>query len=132
MKPIVGIPMAVCLAGVICLGWATLCGCGSAQIQRVDGDFNAISSALEAYRAGTGHYPTTEQGLMALVERPTTPPLPQWWKQGSESMPRDPWNGEYQYQLLPEGGEKRFELKTAGPDGRLATVDDLSNLDPKD
>ena len=55
--------------------------------------------ALKLYRLDNGFYPSTDQGLGALVQRPTTNPVPGNWKQGGylERLPKDPWGSDYQY-----------------------------------
>ena len=119
---------------LLALGFLSLFGCPSsgAKLQRVDADFNAIGSAIEAYRRNTGHYPATEQGLAALVSRPTTGPLADGWSKIAERIPIDPWENTYTYRLLPEDDDRGFELRSAGKDGKHGTKDDLSSLDPKD
>src|SRR4051812_1474710 len=56
-------------------------------------DIGSIVQALKLYRLDNGTYPTTEQGLVALVQRPATNPAPNNWKQGGylERLPKDPW-----------------------------------------
>src|SRR6476660_8941748 len=62
-------------------------------------DLKAIEQALNLYRLDTGTYPTTAQGLEALVHQPTTPPLPRGWKADGylEHLPLDPWGHPYVY-----------------------------------
>ena len=111
----------------------SLIGCpgGGAKLQRVDADFNAIGSSLKTYRLSTGHYPSTEQGLGALVVKPVTDPPLQEWSKIADRVQRDPWDKEYRYQRLPEDDNRGFELLSAGKDGQFGTEDDLSSLDPK-
>ena len=100
------------------------------RLARVDPDFNAIGSSLKTYRLNAGHYPTTEQGLKALVEQPwTDPPLRRWTKI-MDRIPTDPWNKEYSYRLLPDDDPRGFELRSAGKDRKFGTGDDLSSLAP--
>ncbi len=103
--------------------------CGVPPEQRVFGDFMAIDSAIRAYRLNAGGYPTTEQGMEALVTRPTTEPLPARWAKIADTVPKDAWNHPYHYRLLPQDGEPAFEIISAGKDGVLGTTDDLSSLD---
>ena len=62
-------------------------------------DVAAIVQALKLYRLDNGGYPTTDQGLGALVQKPTTNPVPGNWKQGGylERLPKDPWGNDYLY-----------------------------------
>ena len=95
-------------------------------------DVGAIVQALKLYRLDNGFYPTTEQGLGALVNRPATNPAPGNWKQGGylERLPKDPWGSDYQY-LAPgvKGEIDVFSLgadKARGGDGNAA---DIGNWD---
>jgi general secretion pathway protein G len=81
-------------------------------------DLAAIRQALKLYRLDNQRYPTTEQGLNALVTRPTEPPLPPNWKPGGylEKLPRDPWGHPYQY--LNPGVKSDVDVLTYGADGQ--------------
>lgn len=78
-------------------------------------DMKGIEQALNLYRLDTGGYPTTEQGLEALVRKPSTPPVPRQWNPNGylEKLPADPWGNAYVY--VSDGG--RFTLKSYGADG---------------
>jgi general secretion pathway protein G len=99
----------------------------TAHLSRVTSDYNAIGSALKGYRLNGGCYPSTEQGLEALVRRPETEPLPKKWIQVLKKVPLDPWDREFRYRLLPDGMD--FEIYSVGPDGVSGTKDDASSLD---
>jgi general secretion pathway protein G len=88
-----------------------------ARIQKVRADFKSIETALKIYRLDNYVYPTTEQGLVALVERSTLAPEPRNFKQGGylSEMPRDPWGREYLYLSPGEYGE--VDIYTLGADG---------------
>jgi len=62
-------------------------------------DIASLMQALKLYRLDNQRYPTTEQGLQALLAKPTTSPLPLNWKPGGyiERLPKDPWGNPYQY-----------------------------------
>lgn len=81
-------------------------------------DIRAIGSALELYRLDNRTYPTTSQGLAALVERPVAPPEPPGWAEGGylDAVPQDPWGGAYVY-ASPGRDGAGFELVTLGADG---------------
>jgi len=70
-----------------------------ARISAAKQDVATIMQAMKLYRLDNGRYPTTEQGLHALVERPSTEPQPSNWKQGGylERLPKDPWGNDYLY-----------------------------------
>jgi general secretion pathway protein G len=80
-------------------------------------DIGAISQALKLYRLDNGRYPTTEQGLAALVAKPTIAPLPGSWKAGGylERLPKDPWGNAYQY--LSPGLRGEIDIFSFGADG---------------
>ena len=80
-------------------------------------DIGALLQALKLYRLDNLRYPSTEQGLGALVERPTLPPVPPNWKPGGylERLPRDPWGHPYQY--LNPGLRGEIDVFSFGADG---------------
>ena len=80
-------------------------------------DIAALMQALKLYRLDNLRYPSTEQGLGALIERPTLAPLPSNWKPGGylERLPRDPWGHPYQY-LYP-GLRGEVDVFSLGADG---------------
>jgi len=79
-------------------------------------DVAAIVQALKLYRLDNGNYPTTDQGLIALVQKPTTAPIPPNWKQGGylDKLPRDPWGSDYQY--LSPGVRGEIDVFSLGAD----------------
>ncbi|MDH5633661.1 MAG: type II secretion system major pseudopilin GspG [Gammaproteobacteria bacterium] len=82
-------------------------------------DISTIMSALKLYKLDNSTYPSTEQGLMALVQRPSAGRVPNNWKKGGylEKLPKDPWGGEYQY-LSPGVRGTDFDLFSYGADGQ--------------
>ena len=70
-----------------------------ARIVKAKQDILAIQSALDLYKLDNGMYPSTDQGLDALVKRPTSDPIPQNWKSDGylQQLPIDPWGEHYQY-----------------------------------
>ncbi|AVD85258.1 type II secretion system protein GspG [Pseudomonas sp. SWI6] len=82
-------------------------------------DLKSIASALEVYRLDNGTYPTTAQGLEALVKLPTRPPLPRFWDaQGYlASLPADPWGSAYQYEIPGTRSNLDYDLFSWGADG---------------
>ena len=77
-----------------------------------------IESALQLYKVDNGVYPTTEQGLQALVVAPTIPPLPMNWKSGGYlgKVPLDPWKRPYVY-MSPGLHDPDYDLMSYGADG---------------
>jgi general secretion pathway protein G len=86
-----------------------------ARIVKVKQDIASISSALNLYKLDNFRYPTTEQGLEALVKKPTTEPVPLNWKPYLKQLPKDPWGRPYLYVSPGEHGP--FDLYTLGADG---------------
>jgi len=80
----------------------------------------SIETALKLYKLDNGYYPTTEQGLQALVEPPSVGRLPRNWREGGYlekgKVPKDPWENEYVY-LCP-GLHYDFDLTSYGADGQ--------------
>jgi general secretion pathway protein G len=101
-----------------------------AYIAKAKSDIHAISSALKFYKLDNFNYPSTGQGLDALVSEPTGEPEPKNYKQGGyiERLPMDPWGNPYQYQ---SPGEKSvFDVWSYGPngvEGGKETDDDIGN-----
>lgn len=123
--------VAFCLAPFVAVTYWLMSGVSSHPPElRVKADFQSLGSAIKSYKINAGHYPSTEQGLKALVECPTIPPLPDDWVQIWDKIPTDPWKREYQYRLVGEAPEDRFELRSLGKDGIEGTKDDQSSLDP--
>ncbi len=89
-----------------------------ARIVAAKQDIAAISQALKLYKLDNRRYPTTEQGLRALVEKPTVTPVPDNWKTGGylEKLPNDPWGNAYQY--LSPGVHGEIDVYSLGADSQ--------------
>ena len=98
-----------------------------AKIKTTKVQLKELKRALEMYKLDNGMYPTTEQGLKALVEKPKTPPEPKKWKKYLDSVPKDGWGNDFVY--ISPAEKHPFELKSKGPDGELGTDDDISVWD---
>ena len=100
-----------------------------ARVQAVKADFKAIETTLKIYRLDNYNYPTSEQGLEALVEMPTIDPIPANWKKSGylDSVPLDPWGRPYLYLSPAEFGSGDFDLISLGADGVTGGVD--QNMD---
>ena len=81
-------------------------------------DIASIMQALKLYRLDNQRYPTTDQGLNALVAKPVDPPVPPNWKPGGylERLPKDPWKNPYQY--LNPGLKGEIDVFSFGADGQ--------------
>ena len=100
----------------------------TAQETRISGDIQAISAQLEVYQARNGRYPTTEQGLAALVEKPSKDPLPERWTRLMDEIPTDPWKQPYHYTYPAQKSKKPYDIFSIGKDGVANTPDDIGNF----
>lgn len=87
-----------------------------ARVVKARQDTLAIQSALDLYKLDNGFYPTTDQGLQALVEKPTSEPIPHAWQTYLKSLPKDPWGRDYLYLNPGEHGD--VDVFTYGADGQ--------------
>jgi general secretion pathway protein G len=89
-----------------------------ARVARAQSDIRAIQTALDLYRLDNFKYPTTEQGLQALVKQPNDPSITNYRAEGYlPAVPKDPWNNLYQY-ASPGADGKPYEVLTFGRDGK--------------
>jgi len=88
---------------------------GKSEVKAAKAQIDALQKSLDQYRIDLGHYPSTEQGLQALVVKPADEPR---WAGPylSKAVPKDPWHNEYQYRAPGEHGE--YDLLSFGRDGR--------------
>ncbi|HFV9293247.1 TPA: type II secretion system major pseudopilin GspG [Serratia fonticola] len=98
-----------------------------ADHQKVVSDIVALESALDMYKLDNSRYPTTEQGLQALVTKPSAQPEPRSYPQGGyiRRLPQDPWGADYQ--LLSPGQHGQLDVFSYGPDGIPDTEDDIGS-----
>lgn len=90
---------------------------GQAQVTKARQDIRGIENAMKFYRLDNFSYPTTEQGLDALVTRPNDPNLRNWKPGGYlDRLPKDPWGNTYLY--LNPGNNAEIDIYTLGRDGR--------------
>ncbi len=97
---------------------------GFAKQTAVRADVQAIGTQLQLYESMNGFYPTTEQGLQALVTQPSTDPRPARWYQLFKQAPKDPWGSDYIYRCPGQKHPDSYDLYSAGPDRRPDTDDD--------
>ena len=88
-----------------------------------------LSTVLDLYELDNGRYPTTEQGLIALLQKPTTPPEPGHWNGPyikKKKIPDDPWGRPYVYLAPGKHNTEEYDLSSLGPDG-VESTDDIGN-----
>ena len=95
---------------------------GFAKQTAVQADVQSIGTQLQLYESMNGFFPTTEQGLQALVTQPSNDPRPTRWFQYFKQVPKDPWGSDYIYRCPGQKG--RYDLFSAGPDRIPDTADD--------
>ena len=92
---------------------------GQAKQVKAQVDISALETALKLYKLDNGGYPATEQGLLALVEKPETGNVPKKWKEGGylekSKVPKDPWGNDFVY--LSPGVHGDFDIISYGADG---------------
>ncbi len=103
--------------------------CAHPRSSQVECDFKSFESALAMYKLNAGNYPSTAQGLNALVEKPTDDPVPVRWVQIMPKIPLDPWGKSYAYQFPGSKNPEMVEIICLGPDGVDGTGDDMGSQD---
>lgn len=88
-----------------------------ANVQKARADFSSLQTALKLYRIDNFNYPTTEQGLEALVSKSSIAPVPRNFKASGyiDNLNKDPWGNDYQYMSPGEGHE--YDIYSLGADG---------------
>ena len=89
-------------------------------------DIATIMQSLKLYRLDNGRYPTNDQGLQALVTKPTSAPAPSNWKPYLDKLPKDPWGNTYQY--LSPGVHGEVDVFSLGADSQPGGVKKMSVL----
>lgn len=87
-----------------------------ARVQTAKSHMANLKTALDSYRLDNYRYPSTEQGLQALVFKPNGEPQPKRWRQYMDKLPKDPWENDYVY-VSPGDNGRPFDLYTLGADG---------------
>lgn len=101
-----------------------------ADQQKVVTDLVALENSLDMYKLDNSVYPSTEQGLQALVSKPAGTPEPRNYRNGGyiKRLPQDPWGNEYQYLSPGEQGEiDIYSLGADGQEGGEGTAADIGN-----
>lgn len=122
---IIGIMTAIIAPNVIGQG-------DQAKLQKAAIDIQALENALSMYKLQNNSYPSTEQGLEALVTASNIEPVPRKFPEGGfiTRLPKDPWDSEYQ--LLNPGEMGNIDIFSNGPDQQPGTDDDIGNWNMDD
>ena len=107
------------LAGLV--GAAVIGNLNQARTQTAGAQIKQLASALTFYQMDNGRFPTTDQGLHSLVEKPSGTPEPRNYRPGgyldAKSVPKDPWGADYQYLSPGQQNPQSFDIWTLGADG---------------
>lgn len=133
-----GFTLIEIMAVVVIMGMlmATLAVGIAGQLQNAEkknarAQITRIEQALEFYRLDNRRFPTTEQGLEALVTEPTSPPVPKDYNPAGYIKPEaleDPWGQRFQYRVPGQHNPYTFDIWSLGPDG-VEGGDDIQNWD---
>jgi general secretion pathway protein G len=101
---------------------------GESKIAAAKVDISTIMQALKLYKLDNQRFPTTEQGLQALITKPTAGPAANGWKEGGylEKMPKDPWGNPYQ--MLSPGVKGEVDVFSFGADGQPGGTGDDADI----
>ena len=98
-----------------------------ARVTAARTDVNNLMQALKLYKLDNQRYPSADQGLRALVAKPTSGAIPQNWKPYLDKLPNDPWGRPYNYQA-PAANGKAFDVWSMGADGAPGGTDDNADI----
>jgi general secretion pathway protein G len=96
-----------------------------ARVTAAQNNLRALKSALDMYKLDNAAYPTTDQGLDALVREPTAAPRPARWSRYMDRIPEDPWGNAFLY--LSPGKHGDIDIFSRGPNGRSGDTDDIGS-----
>jgi general secretion pathway protein G len=121
---IIGVLAALTVPNFLKQGKSAMADAAKAEIEA------NLSTALDLYELDNGRYPTTEQGLQALITEPTSPPVPKKWNgpyvKKKKTIPQDPWGTDYVYVSPGTHNTDEYDLSSYGPDG-IESKDDVVN-----
>ncbi|WP_176159469.1 type II secretion system major pseudopilin GspG [Prosthecobacter debontii] len=101
----------------------------SGKKTRVKADLNTLTAALRSYETDNMFLPSSEQGLMALVQKPSSRPAPTNYTPKLKKLLLDPWGNPYHYRRPGSKDKGGFDVYSAGPDGQPDSSDDIGNWD---
>jgi general secretion pathway protein G len=98
-----------------------------AKFKKTQADILALKEALSTYQLQTGTLPTTDQGLKALWQKPTTEPVPDQWHRIMDEEVVDPWGRSYKYLNPGKHNPDGYDVYSTGPDGQDGGDDNIGN-----
>ena len=98
----------------------------AARIVKARQDIRALESAMNLYKLDNFNYPSTDQGIQALVSKPGGSPEAKNWNQYMDRLPKDPWGNDYQY--LAPGVNGAIDIFSYGADGRSGGADSAADI----
>lgn len=116
---IIGLLIGVAVKGVKQLEYA--------REVAVKGHIEGYKTNLLMYQGMNGNYPTSEQGLKALISKPGSEPRPRNWRPIMDAPTFDPWQKEYNYAMPGKHNTSSYDIYSSGPDGIPDTADDIGN-----
>lgn len=118
------------LMGIV--GTAIVGNIRKARITTTKTQMHALDQALGMYQMDNGRFPTTDQGLRALIEKPSGAPEPYAWRPGGylakKELPKDAWNNEFHYASPGEHNPDSFDLWSFGEDGQAGGNDSAADI----
>lgn len=125
---LVAVTIMLVLAGTVAV--ALMGEPGKARIARAKSDIGTLKTAVGLYKLDNFTLPSQRQGLEALVEKPTTDPVPKNWREGGyldAQLPKDPWGNDYLY-FIPGRNKEAFEIVSYGADGQPGGEDEAADI----
>ncbi|MCC7383572.1 MAG: type II secretion system major pseudopilin GspG [Deltaproteobacteria bacterium] len=115
--------VVITILGIIAsiIGVAVVGQLQDAQVDATKVQMSELAKTLDLYKVKFNRYPSTQEGLQALVSPP------EGKKPLMEKLPRDPWDGDYIFVSPGQHNPGKFDLQSKGPDGQADTEDDITN-----
>jgi general secretion pathway protein G len=124
LEVLIAIALLAAIAGLLVSNLDRILGGGREEVARLFVE-ETLETPLTAYRVNMGRYPTTEDGLEALLKKPSDEAV-NWRGPYVKKINPDPWGTPYQYRYPGEHNESGFDLWSLGPDG-VESEDDIGN-----
>jgi general secretion pathway protein G len=114
------------LMGVMAVGFGNIFGENEKEMAKMFVK-QSIKANLMQYRMNMGSYPTTDEGLKALLEAPDGDSSSRWKGPYADTLPKDPWGDAYQYAYPGTHNKNGYDIWSMGPDKQDGTEDDIGN-----